>query len=90
MSTNNQQTSDTGQTAILIAIAIVTIAGVLGAVFSDREAAQIIGFCTLINIALLGRLQHANTVAKLEETKAKVDQVQATVTTNGNGNGANK
>lgn len=54
MSTNNQQSSDTGQTAILIAIAIVTIAGVVGAVFSNQEAAQIIGFCTLIDRVMGG------------------------------------
>jgi len=63
----------TTQTAILVAIGIVTLTGVGGVVLAQSNATQIIGFCTMIDVSLLGLLQQTKAAARVSDVKQTLD-----------------
>ncbi len=69
----------TQSTAILVAIGVVVVAGVFSAALAHDNAGQIIGFCSLIAVSLLGLLQQARAAAKTDEVKAVLETSQAKV-----------
>lgn len=63
--------------ALLVALGVVAALGVVGAALSRDIATttQILGFCTLIAVALIGLLQGAKAAAKAEEAVVEVKKV---------------
>lgn len=69
------------QRGILIALGLVVTVGVVGAATSGVNATQIIGFCTLVCVSLLGLL-HQTTSA--QDVQAKTEEVKHTLDVNDN------
>ncbi len=53
----------TTQKSILVAIGAVVMTGVFGSALSSEHTAQILGFCAMICVSLLGLLQQIRTAA---------------------------
>lgn len=71
-----RDTADMIQTTILVVIGIVAVSGIFGVILAHDHAVQIIGFCSLICVSLLGLLQQQRVAVKAEEVADKVEQVQ--------------
>lgn len=61
------------QKGILITLGVTVTAGVLGASQSAENAVQILGFCSLVCVSLLGLLAQIRTVEKLEVVAEKAE-----------------
>lgn len=64
----------TSKNSILIAIGVVAAMGVVGSIASPANTTQILGFCTMICVALLGLLQNIKVAEKLDTTVAAADK----------------
>lgn len=64
------------QKGILVVIGVVVAAGVIGAAVAQESTVQILGFCSLIAVALLGLLQQMRTADQAETTAKKVEDVK--------------
>lgn len=66
--------SETTQTAVLVALGVDVVAGVFGTVLSPANAVSIMGFCTMIAVALLSLLQQAKAAIKADVVAVKVEE----------------
>lgn len=60
---------DLSKTYILIGLCVVVIGTITGTVFSSVNAIQIIGFGSLVSVALVGMLRAEKTAEKVEEVR---------------------
>jgi hypothetical protein len=68
-----EEMNGASQKSILIALGIVATATIFGSALSAPNAAQIIGFGSLVCVSLLGLLQQIRNSAKLDVAAQKVD-----------------
>lgn len=61
----------TARISILVSLGVTVVVGVAGAAFARDNATQIIGFCSVVSVSLLGMLQQIGTAAKLETVAEK-------------------
>jgi hypothetical protein len=82
MANNNMKLNGPAyEKAILVAVVTVAAIGVIGASFAHDTSVQIIGFCSLIAVSLLGLLQGVKAAVKVEEVATKQDiTIEATKT----------
>ncbi len=69
------------QVSVLIAIGVVIITGVVGAVASPGNTTQIIGFCTLAVVSLLGIFQQMRTALVANERGEETKQAALSAAT---------
>ena len=62
------------QTGIFSLIGVVVVAGVLGSIFSKENTVQILGFCSITVVSLLGLLQAMLAAVKVEEVAVKTQE----------------
>lgn len=77
------------QNSILVLIGAVAIAGILGSAVAHVDTTQILGFCSVICVSLLGLLQvttSSGSTASVTDKVAKVEKI--TVAVHGLVNGA--
>src|SRR6476659_4151701 len=82
MNPNLNNDSRSTQSAILIALAVVVMVAVTGAILSATNAGQIIGFCSVIAVGLLNILQNVRSAESAanrgDEAAVKVDELAKT------------
>jgi hypothetical protein len=82
ISSHNGWVNGAGQKAILVALGVVVALGVLGASFAHETSVQILGFCSLVTVALLGMLQQRGSAARAEQQMDRVETRAVTTAAN--------
>jgi hypothetical protein len=82
ISGRNGWANGAGQKAILVALGVVVALGVLGASFAHETSVQILGFCSLVTVALLGMLQQRGSAARAEQQMDRVETRAVTTASN--------
>jgi len=76
---------NTPSISVLVAIGVVVVVGVIGAVVQPSSTVQIIGFCSFVSVSLFSYLRQENaavaTASKVEEVKVAAKQVATTLET---------
>lgn len=69
--------SSLSRNAVLAALVLIVVAGVVGVIVNHENATQIIGFCSMVCVSLLTLLQQNKNMEKMEVVAAKADIVAA-------------